>query len=224
MHPRRQAVIDRCIKTGHSINFVDVGKPAPNPLRDVAIDYIQNYTGDVRFIYKIQGLGYWTDKQLAAALRIMVAEARDAASLPQPSPDPIPPRHVMMPIHEGRYTIVLDEKRDLQYTIWITKYRGRFDMPPDTLSVKVLIGPDNTRNYMPCAFIYPSHRVKMSRRYSDAFDLKAAIELVVTGDSIKYGEAYALKSRKCWRCRRDLTRAQSIKRGLGPDCAAALGI
>lgn len=219
MHEKHDSFIKWAIDNSVNVDHLVVGKYPV--LRDIARDFINSYKGDVNFIYKIMGLSSYTDKQYAAALRIMIGEAKN----PQPSPSPVATPHVMRTVNEGRYTVLLDPVTDLQYTLWITKYDGYYTVPPGTLSVKLLTGPDNTRNYSPCAFIYPDNRVQFSKKYRENENLKCALHvLMYADDPIKFGEAYALKTSKCWRCHLPLTRAKSIIRGLGPICAKNLGL
>lgn len=211
MHKYRMLVIERSIASNHTITDDDVAES--HTLRVVGTDFIVTYTGNNTFIPKLQRVDPYllSVGQLRAALKIMIDEYK--ASLVKPQP----------PITDARYTIVINEH---EYTVMIEKYEGgRYNVPQGTQSLYLLTGPDNTSNYTPVGWIYPNRVLKMGDKFKNNLPLINAVKVLLRDeDTIKYGEAYALKYRKCWRCHRDLTKAKSIIRGLGPTCAKILGI
>lgn len=213
MHPHRNLAIDRAIARNKNFTADEVAKS--NTLRAVAIDFIETYEGSAGFIHRLlHGTPSWklSNKQLEVALKIMIEESKQSA--------PVTPRD---PIHDGRYAVLFENH---EYTFKIDLYEGdRYNVPAGTQSVFLLIGPNNTRDYSPIGFIYPNRQFRIKHTLRDNARLINAVNVLLGDDDpIKFGEAYALKTRLCWHCHRDLTKSKSIVRGLGPVCAKKLGV
>jgi len=213
MHPYRQLVIDRSIASNKKITDEHVLES--KTLQQVAIDYIKEYKGDNRFIHRLKYLRKVTHKQCRAVLNIMIDEHKPVVIVNR---NPIP---------DGRYTVLFG---DHEYTLRISEYEisdhgNKYKVPIGTQSAMMLIGPDNSNDYSPIGFIYPNRQFKIRHTLKDNDTLINAVNVLLGDDDpIKFGEAYTLKSSRCWRCGRDLTKAKSIIRGLGPHCAKILGI
>jgi Family of unknown function (DUF6011) len=121
-------------------------------------------------------------------------------------------------VMDGRYSVVMDgEQVTLRFhTPAMGKFKG-------TQLVTYLYGPDNTES---------GDWVRFANRTGDGYRVWGrflnTVRLInalrhMTGASvdelINCGEAYALESSNCWRCGRDLTREDSITRGMGAICA-----
>ncbi len=92
-----------------------------------------------------------------------------------------------------------------------------------TQVAEFLRGQDNESDYAGFAFVQGS-TFKVWSRFADAAELiKALDSLLQADDAGSYGEAYARRSGRCWRCGRTLTVPSSLHRGLGPDCAKKVG-
>ena len=60
-------------------------------------------------------------------------------------------------------------------------------------------------------------------RQEDFERIKTALE-GLDKDPVAAGKVYALESRRCFRCDRELTDPESIGNGIGPDCLTHLGL
>lgn len=121
-------------------------------------------------------------------------------------------------VMDGRYAVVMDgEQVTLRFH---TPHLGKFK---DVQLITYLYGPDNTED---------GDWVRFANRAGDGYRVWGRfinnVRLInavkhMAGASLEElvgcGEAYALQSSNCWRCGRDLTREESIVRGMGPICA-----
>lgn len=114
----------------------------------------------------------------------------------------------------GRYTIVFADGH--HRTLAVTVARPGFTSGP--LVVCFLCGPDNAGDYRPFAHIDARGVARLWRRYREDATLAAALR-VLMADPSAAADAYALESKRCARCRRPLTRPESVERGLGDECA-----
>lgn len=138
---------------------------------------------------------------------------------PAPAPAPVKPR-----LFPGRYTIVLNDKGDYR-TLRIKDCPAKFNKPDGTQIAEYLRGPDNGSDYTGFAFVLPNGMYSLWGSYKgDGLTPNALRVLLDDADPIRFGEAYALKSGTCFHCGRDLTVPDSVKRGLGPICAAKAGL
>jgi hypothetical protein len=142
---------------------------------------------------------------------------------PAPQQLPFQPEALVRPkavITEGRYTVVFNGDVTDYVTLRISKWESR----PDALIFSFLRGPDNSTDYTPFSELNLKtlrYRVWNNFRH-EGFKrmVEAAMMLLDMTEDEQYdaGETYALKSSNCCKCGRDLTRAISIKRGMGADC------
>lgn len=129
------------------------------------------------------------------------------------------------PVPDGTYTVVFDETKDDRITLrfrapTIGKWKG-------VQLVSFLSGPDNTSDYTRAAnWTDGGYRLWSRFREEDGRIALALKYLVLSDDEQRRaaGMTYALASGNCYRCGRTLTVPVSIGRGLGPDCAAILGV
>lgn len=127
-------------------------------------------------------------------------------------------------VHNGTYTIVLNEKGDYR-TLRIVDAPETMNKPQGTQIAQFLSGADNTANYTGFAFVSGS-RVGIWSKFKADSVLAKALNILLTADKEQqadYGQAYAIESNNCWRCGRKLTVPASVNRGLGPICAEKLG-
>ena len=82
----------------------------------------------------------------------------------------------------------------------------------------LLIGPDNTQDYEPFAFVEPSGELKVWKRFAGQkqAEYTAILLDLARGESIE-GYEYML-SKRCLVCNRPLTTSDSILSGIGPFC------
>lgn len=124
------------------------------------------------------------------------------------------------PLTEGRYTVVFNGDLEDYVTVRV----ARWDSRKDTLIFSFLKGPDNGNDYISFAeYQEQVHKFRVWAKFrSPGFNrqVDAVRHLLGMDEEAMYeaGEAYALRSSNCCKCGRDLTRATSIKRGMGADC------
>jgi hypothetical protein len=117
----------------------------------------------------------------------------------------------------GRYTVVTEDGHRTYKIDDVTEgsFRGK-------TIVSVLIGPDNTRNYLGIGFLnrQTAELYVWSRHRGTKHGVRSRYDLgVIMRTEEESRLNYALKSGRCARCGRELTVPASIHRGLGPECA-----
>lgn len=141
--------------------------------------------------------------------------------------DDVTPTVVTNQVPNGTYTVVLNDQGDYR-TICLIDCPEHFNKPAGTQIAQYLSGSDNERNYTGFAFVSPHYFTiwsKFRKLNNGAAQLNAAlVKLLQSENPFEYGQAYAMRSGKCFVCRRKLTTPDSIASGIGPICAANLGI
>ncbi|MBI4029115.1 MAG: hypothetical protein HY376_02010 [Candidatus Blackburnbacteria bacterium] len=128
---------------------------------------------------------------------------------------PVAQPRVRGEVEDGTYTIQLPgEYRTLNVD---TPTKGNF---AGRTILSYLAGPDNETDFVGFAFV-EGRELRVWRRYADALALREAAQVLLgTSDLTALGEAYAMRSGRCYRCGRKLTVPISLHRGMGPICAA----
>jgi hypothetical protein len=166
--------------------------------------------------------------ELEAECDTIVAEIE--AEMPTASPQVAPsqPNVVssveevkVMTVQEGRFTVVLDEK---QHTFLVERQDADASFAPNQLVISHLVGPDNERSYQGFGFVGEDGSIRIWRKARVSSATIDAAKFLLQGDMPAAGKAYALASGNCWRCGRLLTDSTSINAGIGPTCAAKVGI
>lgn len=145
-------------------------------------------------------------------------DGRDAASLTPDQRDPGPK------ILDGRYTAVFRNGR--YRTIRIRTQPLDWDFAPGKQIVSFLSGPDNGSDYTRCAVMEPDARLTFFGKFRGTQterEIREAVDIIL-GDDTAAMEEYAMRTKKCARCNRDLTVPASLHRGLGPECAEKWGL
>jgi len=97
------------------------------------------------------------------------------------------------------------------------------DLPPTAIEVWRLRGPDNGHDYVFAGVLLP---IKGGYRFqsldSEASWIFARIARGLPPTAAMMAQCEVWHEGVCGRCRRRLTRPDSIERGLGPECAARL--
>lgn len=114
----------------------------------------------------------------------------------------------------------------------------KFDSWQGNTFISYQNGPDNTRNFAKFGKIskdgkltiwaaaYGKAQEKIKISNAQRAGLREAVEFICqmdAGQLLKSGEAYALRSGRCFICGRDLTVVSSISAGMGPVCASKWG-
>lgn len=191
-----------------------------------ACKYARDYDDDFDFMLDMRdALAEWgklTPGQAKGVLNCMLAELRRrarqediAAKVEQHKAKGEPVERV---VPNGTYTV--DGLPDGARVTLRLFDDFRKDVPEGTQAAAFLFGADNESDYLPFAFVQ-SKEISVWKRYKDGYQNQQAALAVLLGsaDPLKYGEAYALASGRCFRCARTLTVPTSLHRGLGPECA-----
>lgn len=126
------------------------------------------------------------------------------------------------PLPAGIYTVVFEDGAHM--TLRVRPATWATSMPQGTHEVAYLYGPENDHDYTGFAFVFPDGGSTIWKKFRDPdfFLPGEALQVLLSGglDAVRdAGEAYALRSGRCWRCDHRLTVPASIHRGLGPVCA-----
>lgn len=117
------------------------------------------------------------------------------------------------------------------YTYMVT-HKEADDQWPETWFIKLLVGPDNTRDYQYLGkLLADSGAVKLTAKSSwgqDAVPVKLldnVLKAIWDGQSeaIEQAGCKVHHMGRCGRCNRPLTDPTSVLSGVGPECAKALG-
>lgn len=130
---------------------------------------------------------------------------------------------------ESKLGIFTVEFADSAYQTIRVKRCGEGSRLAGKTIAEFMSGPDNERSYTGFAFVNDDGTVNVWRRFGGIEHMPKvnALATVLAGDTettLQAREAYATRSGNCSRCGRTLTVPASLKRGLGPDCAALLGV
>lgn len=127
-----------------------------------------------------------------------------------------------------RAQLVWPDEEDAQIVVTLQGQHKRFTYRIDRVrpgkntvkrNVAVLNGPDNTKDYMFLGAIYPASGYFHNRRSPIARTALCNQAFEWFWRNPESDRVVVLISRPCARCRRMLTTPESIRRGLGPDCA-----
>ncbi len=118
------------------------------------------------------------------------------------------------------------------YTFKVTSKPDRINPEKKIRFLNMLTGPDNTADYTYLGLLKDSGKVQLTRASKmteDSYPVKLAnrvLTRVMSGDTAAITEAGfdVHHEGRCCRCGRPLTTPESIKRGIGPECAEIMGI
>ena len=119
---------------------------------------------------------------------------------------------------EGYFTVV---GQLAHYTFRIEQQPITADFAPGRTIIGHLISPDNYRSF---GFIGDDGTLNVWGKARVSQETINAARFLLKGDMTAAGKMYALESGNCWRCGRQLTTPESILNGIGPTCAAKVGI
>lgn len=114
---------------------------------------------------------------------------------------------------DGTVTVVLKSGKHFTYHIETVK-RGSLE---GKRIVSLLVGPDNNRSYKGFGFVH-EHGLGISLWRKASTEAFVKHRKILLGQAADHVEQF-LQSGKCSRCGRKLTTPESIKRGMGPECA-----
>jgi len=127
-------------------------------------------------------------------------------------------------IIDGTYTVELSAGG--HRTIKIKTQAPDASFMPGKRIASYLNGPDNWANYKGFAFVNDDGTFNVWRKHQGAGNLIMALAQILNGkEAMLEGlKGYAMMSGNCGICHKKLTTPESIKRGIGPECAAKLGL
>lgn len=120
---------------------------------------------------------------------------------------------------DGYYTVVDGEQH--------RTYRFETTDPRSNMRGKQIVsklhGPENTSDYHGVGF-GQGPTIHVWRNAQDQEVQIKADYAVIAGNADEAGKLFAMRSGRCWRCRRELTTPESAASGIGPECAEKLGV
>lgn len=133
----------------------------------------------------------------------------------------------------GNATITLKSQRTGQHFTYKIQEPQKVDLARPAWFVKLLTGPDNTGDYTYLGMItvtpgsaLKTFRATKATRNPESPNFKAfayTFQALAVGGQLPAGVEIRHEGR-CGRCGRALTVPESIDRGIGPECAAAMGL
>ncbi|MEU6362302.1 DUF6011 domain-containing protein [Streptomyces albidoflavus] len=119
---------------------------------------------------------------------------------------------------EGYFTAQFGQDSDDYVTMRIRRQGAESKFRPGELIATYLSGPDNERSYTGFAHIDSRGRGWIWKKYADNARLREALASVL-GDQKAAGEAWARRSKRCWKCALPLTTPESLDALMGRECA-----
>lgn len=119
--------------------------------------------------------------------------------------------------HNGKITVE-NTVRGTHRTFRIKTQPEDANFAPNERILSLLVGPDNTGDYLQIGFVKDDGRVILWRKYRTA-QYEALVRVLQRPDHYRsLGCQYHYEGR-CRRCNRTLTTPESVQSGIGPVCA-----
>jgi Family of unknown function (DUF6011) len=227
-----EAVIRRL---GRKLTEEDVARD--ERLFRAAGEYALDYRGDFAWMVDVswnarahgtRNMRYSTARGVLNSFRHEVLSARPVAPVAPVAPETggagVPaPRRPWRMLPKGYYTVVQEDGGHVTLRLRPVRREGKFrDLPAGTLAVAFLAA-----GYQKLAFLRPDRGPQVfswARTAANARPIDALATLLDPAtDWVRAGEAYALRSGRCYRCDHQLTDPESLARGLGPECVKLMG-
>jgi len=127
-------------------------------------------------------------------------------------------------IVDGTYTVILPGG-DYR-TLKIRTQDQDATFKPGTRLISYLNGPDNWKNYQGFGEVLPGNVLKVWLKHQSATQIIACAHILLSGPEAMVDGlmAYGIASGSCGVCGKKLTTPESLERGIGPECAKALGL
>jgi hypothetical protein len=127
-------------------------------------------------------------------------------------------------ILDGIYTVEF-ENGDYR-TLKVKTQDADANFKPGAKLISYLDGPDNWRNYRGFGEVLKGNQLWVWEKHRGAtMIVKAALALLAGPEAMIDGaKAYGRKSKRCGICGKPLTTPESLDLGIGPICAARMGI
>lgn len=126
-------------------------------------------------------------------------------------------------IFNGSYTIQNRETGEHR-TFRIRTQPQDAKFAPGKRTVALLDGPDNWTNYRTFGFVTERGVYPFRKHQDDAYGVYARLltVLLLNPEHAAHGRYEVLVEAKCYRCNRKLTHPESIRTGIGPECAGRI--
>lgn len=146
--------------------------------------------------------------------------------------EPLPRHEIARPVDILTYATAGDAVFTLQGKTTRFTYRVTKSEDGKIFFVKLMTGSDNETSYRYVGLIRNTEaaeyehgrKAKISEAAPGVKAFKWFWHALVTKDEAKLAQLTFWHEGRCGRCHRRLTVPESIERGLGPDCAAIMGI
>jgi len=126
-------------------------------------------------------------------------------------------------VPNGTYTVPINNAGEYR-VIKLQDAPEKFNKPAGTQIASYQSGSDNESDYTGFAFVN-GDRYTLWRKFSRAHIIEhALVKLLSTGKHAEFGRLWAMEAGACFICGRKLTVPISKKAGIGPICAANVGI
>lgn len=147
---------------------------------------------------------------------VIVIISTQLALEPVTTPEPATSEPTAEPVEipDGIYTVVRGE----QYRTFRVKTANNGNLQGKRI-VEYLSGADNDNDFTGFAFLNGKQISLWTRYRNSAGSILLSFASYLGSDWKSAGEAYAIRSGKCYRCGHTLTVPTSLHRGLGPECA-----
>jgi len=125
--------------------------------------------------------------------------------------------HFDIRTHNGKITVE-NTVRGTHRTFRIRTQKEDDKFAPGERILSLLVGPDNSSDYLQIAFVKDDGSVRLWRKYRTP-QYEALVKVLQRPDHYRsLGCRYHYEGR-CRRCNRTLTTPESVKSGIGPVCA-----
>jgi hypothetical protein len=163
-------------------------------------------------------------------LQSLIKQAREKYAMlknngsPVATPEQTQPVGEALAIRDGIYTVAFEDGKHVTLKFKTQDATATF-MPGKQL-VSYLNGSDNWENYKTFGTLAYG-RLHVFRKYSGQLARQqGAVSRLLKGNDAQLAglKSYGMASGKCGICSRRLTTPESIERGIGPECAAKMGM
>lgn len=195
---------------------------ASKHLTETADFAIDNYDGNNRFVRDVQ-LQYWnkngqiSNAQRRGVMKVLLTEFKGKTEIAVKQ---------FSDLANAFYTVV-DAATGEQATFKIEQTPSHWEKPRGTQVVYVLTGPNNESDYTFIGWLSSNRLFRKGSKSTfseQSKTIRLLYKLLNSSDTLEYGQAFALMSNRCFKCGALLTNAESAIFGLGPKCAADLGL
>lgn len=194
-------------------------------LCEFAEDFAAYYTGTFQFMLDMRSVvkreGILTVTQAKGVLNCMAAEGRRHAQPTEAKPEQDAALRFRSTPVAG--TFLLNTR--LYGKLAVRLSEPTFGSHPEGTLVLSVYSSKAGKTWKGVAFVNPDGTFRIWSSQKSWEKGCAAVAIISDATDLQaLGFDYAHLTGKCWRCNRELTDPISVKHGIGPDCAKALGL